>query len=89
MGRGTLYNEYEFVGYGLRSDDSRARGAEALEVLTRAWTEEPFAYQGKYFQVEPARAAAPRVPATASADLAQRRDAGARSPSADGTACPS
>ncbi len=51
VGRGTLYNEYEYVGYGLRSDDSRERSAEALEILTRAWTEEPFAYQGKFFQV--------------------------------------
>ena len=51
VGRGTLYNEYEYVGYGLRSDDSRERSAEALEILPRAWTEEPFAYQGKFFQV--------------------------------------
>ncbi len=36
VGRGTLYNEYEYVGYGLRSDDSRERSA---------------AYQGKFFQV--------------------------------------
>src|SRR5512144_2835327 len=50
VGRGTLYNEYEFVGYGLRSDDSRERSAEALEVLIRAWTEEPFAHRGKFFQ---------------------------------------
>ena len=50
VGRGTLYNEYEFVGYGLRSDDSRERSAEALEMLTRAWTEEPFAHRGKFFQ---------------------------------------
>ena len=51
VGRGSLYNEYEFVGYGLRSDDSRERSGEALEILTRAWTEEPFAYQGKFYQV--------------------------------------
>src|SRR5258705_6775202 len=51
VGRGTLYNEYEYVGYGLRSDDSRERSAEALEILTRAWTEEPFSYQGKFFRV--------------------------------------
>ena len=50
VGRGTLYNEYEFVGYGLRSDDSRERSAEALEVLTRAWTEEPFVHHGKFFR---------------------------------------
>jgi alkanesulfonate monooxygenase SsuD/methylene tetrahydromethanopterin reductase-like flavin-dependent oxidoreductase (luciferase family) len=51
IGRGSLYNEYEFVGYGLRSDDSRQRSAEALEVMTRAWTEEPFTYRGTYYQV--------------------------------------
>lgn len=52
VGRGSLYNEYEFVGYGLRSDDSRERSGEALEILTRAWTEEPFSYEGKYYQVK-------------------------------------
>ncbi|MBI3827689.1 MAG: LLM class flavin-dependent oxidoreductase [Candidatus Rokubacteria bacterium] len=51
VGRGSIYNEYEFVGYGLRSDDARERAAEALEVLIGAWTEAPFAYQGKYFQL--------------------------------------
>jgi alkanesulfonate monooxygenase SsuD/methylene tetrahydromethanopterin reductase-like flavin-dependent oxidoreductase (luciferase family) len=50
VGRGSIYNEYEFVGYGLRSDDARERGDEALEVLIRAWTEAPFAHHGKYFQ---------------------------------------
>jgi alkanesulfonate monooxygenase SsuD/methylene tetrahydromethanopterin reductase-like flavin-dependent oxidoreductase (luciferase family) len=52
VGRGSLYNEYEYLGYGLRSDDSQARSTEAIEVLTRAWTEEPFVFQGKYYQVQ-------------------------------------
>jgi alkanesulfonate monooxygenase SsuD/methylene tetrahydromethanopterin reductase-like flavin-dependent oxidoreductase (luciferase family) len=51
VGRGSIYNEYEFVGYGLRSDDARARANEALEILTRAWTEAPFEYHGKYYDV--------------------------------------
>ena len=51
VGRGSIYNEYEFVGYGLRSDDARERANEVLEILTRAWTEAPFAYDGKYFRV--------------------------------------
>ena len=50
-GRGSLYNEYEFLGYGLRSDDARERAAEALEVLIGAWTQAPFTYHGKYFQL--------------------------------------
>ena len=51
VGRGSIYNEYEFVGYGLRSDDARERAGEALEILTRAWTEAPFAYEGKYYRL--------------------------------------
>lgn len=51
VGHGTNYNEYEFVGYGLRSDDSRARMEETLDVMVRAWTEAPFAHHGKYYQV--------------------------------------
>jgi alkanesulfonate monooxygenase SsuD/methylene tetrahydromethanopterin reductase-like flavin-dependent oxidoreductase (luciferase family) len=51
IGKGTVYNEYEFVGHGLRSDDSRARMAEAIEVLERAWRETPLVYQGKYFNL--------------------------------------
>ncbi|HVQ78085.1 MAG TPA: LLM class flavin-dependent oxidoreductase [Candidatus Binatia bacterium] len=51
VGRGTIYNEYEFLGYGLRSDDSRERAAEVLEVMTRAWTEAPFVWRGKYFDL--------------------------------------
>ena len=37
VGRGSLYNEYEFVGYGLRSDDARERAAEAIDVMTRPY----------------------------------------------------
>ncbi len=51
IGRGSSYNEYEYVGFGLRSDDSRDRMEEAAEVLTRAWTEEPFVHDGKFFSI--------------------------------------
>jgi len=51
VGHGTNYNEYEFVGYGLRSDDSRARMAETLEVMLRAWTEAPLVHHGKFYQL--------------------------------------
>ena len=49
IGKGTVYNEYEFVGHGLRSDDSRERMEEAVEILERAWREAPLTYDGKYF----------------------------------------
>ena len=52
LGKGTVYNEYEFVGHGLRSSDSRERMAEAIEVLERAWRETPLVYNGKYFTLK-------------------------------------
>jgi alkanesulfonate monooxygenase SsuD/methylene tetrahydromethanopterin reductase-like flavin-dependent oxidoreductase (luciferase family) len=51
VGHGTNYNEYEFVGYGLRSDDSRERMEETLEVMIRAWTEAPLVHRGKFYRL--------------------------------------
>src|ERR1700682_49595 len=51
VGKGTIYNEYEFVGHGLRSDDSRERMEEAIEILERLWNGGSVTYSGKYFQV--------------------------------------
>jgi len=51
IGRGILFNEYEFLGFGLRSHDARERMAEALDVMIRAWTATPLDHKGKYFTV--------------------------------------
>ena len=51
VGRGSIFNEYEFVGYGLRSDDARERMAEALEIMVRAWTDTPLDYKGRFFNL--------------------------------------
>ena len=51
VGHGTNYNEYEFVGYGLRSDDSRERMEETLDVMVRAWTEAPLVHRGKFYEL--------------------------------------
>jgi len=51
LGKGTVYNEYEFVGHGMRSHDNRERMAEAIEILERAWHESPLVYHGKYFNL--------------------------------------
>src|SRR5256885_11835088 len=50
VGKGTVYNEYEFVGHGLRSDDSRERMEEAIEILGRLWNGGPVTFNGRYFQ---------------------------------------
>jgi alkanesulfonate monooxygenase SsuD/methylene tetrahydromethanopterin reductase-like flavin-dependent oxidoreductase (luciferase family) len=49
VGRGTIFNEYEFIGYGLRSEDSRERMQEGLDVLRMAWSGRPVEHHGKYF----------------------------------------
>ena len=41
VGKGTIYNEYEFVGHGLRSDDSRERMEEAVDIIGRLWAVAP------------------------------------------------
>lgn len=52
VGKGTVYNEYEFVGHGLRSDDSRERMEEAVQIIERAWTGEAFDYDGAFHKVK-------------------------------------
>jgi alkanesulfonate monooxygenase SsuD/methylene tetrahydromethanopterin reductase-like flavin-dependent oxidoreductase (luciferase family) len=52
IGKGTVFNEYEFIGHGLRSDDSRERMEEGLDLMQRAWREKPLRFDGKFHQVE-------------------------------------
>ncbi len=51
VGKGTVYNEYEFVGHGLRSDDSRARMEESLEILQRMFAGGPVEHAGRYYTI--------------------------------------
>jgi len=51
IGKGTVYNEYEFVGHGLRSTDSRERMEEAVDIIERAWREAPLTYDGKFHKI--------------------------------------
>ncbi len=52
VGKGTVYNEYEFIGHGLRSHDSRERMEEAVEIIGRAWSGEAFEYDGRFHKVK-------------------------------------
>src|SRR4030095_12401792 len=51
VGHGTNFNEYEFMGYGLRSDDSRERMAETLDVMGRAWKAAHLLQAGEFYQL--------------------------------------
>jgi len=50
VGRGSIFNEYEFIGYGLRSDDSRERMQEGLDIVLKAWSGQPVNHKGKHFE---------------------------------------
>ncbi|MGE3541083.1 MAG: LLM class flavin-dependent oxidoreductase [Candidatus Tectimicrobiota bacterium] len=47
VGRSGLTRYYQ--GYNVPYDESRKRFREALEILTRAWSQEPFSYEGEFF----------------------------------------
>jgi len=47
IGRGN--RPVEFAGYGVPQIENRERMDEALEVIRRAWTEERFSYEGRFF----------------------------------------
>ena len=48
-GRGIVPKHFE--GFCVDQAESRARYEEALEIIRRAWTEDPFEYQGSFWQV--------------------------------------
>ena len=48
VGRSGLPGHYS--GFSIPYDESQERFDETLEILIRAWTEERFTYEGKYFQ---------------------------------------
>jgi alkanesulfonate monooxygenase SsuD/methylene tetrahydromethanopterin reductase-like flavin-dependent oxidoreductase (luciferase family) len=48
VGRGTI--AVHFQGFNVNRDESRERFEESLGIITKAWTQERFAHNGKYFQ---------------------------------------
>jgi natural product biosynthesis luciferase-like monooxygenase protein len=49
-GIGRAYLQWEYQNLGVPLEESRARFAEALDVVLKAWTEERFSYEGRFFQ---------------------------------------
>ena len=57
VGRGIIAKHFE--GFRVPLRESRARYEESLEIIRRAWTEDPFEYQGEFWQV-PSLSLAPK-----------------------------
>ena len=50
-GRGSAYNEYEYIGFGLSMEEGRDMLAKAEELLVKAWTEDDVHHHGKHWKV--------------------------------------
>lgn len=53
VGRSSFIESYE--GYNIAYDESRALFFESLEVIQRAWSDESFSYDGKYYHFHDVR----------------------------------
>ena len=50
-GRGSAYNEFEYLGFGTTMDEGRQRMAEAEDLLVKAWTGEDVEHKGKHWHL--------------------------------------
>jgi alkanesulfonate monooxygenase SsuD/methylene tetrahydromethanopterin reductase-like flavin-dependent oxidoreductase (luciferase family) len=46
-------SQYEQAGFGIDTEESRAMWQEALEMIPRMWTEDPFQWDGRFLHVPP------------------------------------
>ncbi len=51
-GRGSAYNHYEYIGFGITMEDGMARLEEAEDLLVAAWTGDDLKYRGEYWDLE-------------------------------------
>jgi alkanesulfonate monooxygenase SsuD/methylene tetrahydromethanopterin reductase-like flavin-dependent oxidoreductase (luciferase family) len=52
LGRGTAYNIYDYLGFGIDHSEAQARLDEAEEIIVKAWTGGGFAHRGRFWQIE-------------------------------------
>jgi alkanesulfonate monooxygenase SsuD/methylene tetrahydromethanopterin reductase-like flavin-dependent oxidoreductase (luciferase family) len=55
LGIGLGYRQEEFDGFQISRKERLGRTLETIDILKRAWTGEPFSFQGKYFTFRDAR----------------------------------
>ncbi len=52
LGRGTMFNPYEYEGYQVDPAETPGRLEEAEDILLKSWSGEPVDHQGKYWQLK-------------------------------------
>ena len=51
IGRGSAFNTYEYLGFGIPMEEGEARLAEAEELIVKSWTSEDVKFEGKFWNV--------------------------------------
>ena len=51
FGAGRAYQPHEFVGLGIPMEDSREMFEEAMEIMLKAWGDEPITHEGKFWNI--------------------------------------
>ena len=51
IGAGRGYQKREFDGYGVDISESRERFVEGMDIAIRAWSQERFSYEGKFYNI--------------------------------------
>jgi len=51
-GRGSAYNEYEYIGFGITLEQGKDMLAEAEDLLVKAWSGQPVSHHGRYWTGE-------------------------------------
>ena len=51
VGRGSAYNTYEYLGFGVPMDEGVERLAEAESLMMSAWSGEPVRHEGRFWDV--------------------------------------
>ena len=51
-GRGSAFNHYEYLGFGLTMEEGVERLPEAEELLVRSWTEDDLHFEGQHWDVK-------------------------------------
>ena len=59
VGTGRAVTLQELDGFEVEPDETQAQWAEAIEIVKRAWSDEPMTFEGKYYQI-PQRQVVPK-----------------------------
>jgi len=51
LGRGTAYNIYDYLGFGIPHEEAQARLDEAEAIILKAWKGGAFTHQGRFWQL--------------------------------------